>query len=1320
MVLTALTKTCKWIYYLLVALLIFIALLLACVRLAVSYSKDYSEELAALVSSYVGSPVEIGEVDLVWNRFDASASLKDVQVRSGDDAATMLELSQIDLLLDVREILLKRKLSVRSVQLSNLSLVASYEGEGEIGIMGQNPKLGSKSKVDEVEASNRDYSVLNWLFNAERISILDSDIKLIDAPRNREFEIDHVNIRAFNDNDLHQIRITSALPGEIGESSVASLDFTGAADDIKAWKGKFYVNTQGINIDQLSEFWSKPSDNYSGITDLQVWGEWSDARVDHVRAIANGQQLSFDQLQSADATSEASINADRVEVDVNWSRTESGWQMNFGRLFASLEDEIVLDGLDMHMERNGDGVETFGISGPDISLESLQPVYAFVDALRAENNGYPLQNLRGGEIKNWLLGGVWQSGEFEVTALKADVENLAVDAFENNPGISDLSVTALYRDGTGYLSLDNQDINLSLPALFDKPLPVINTDGVVKVLMNKAETNTGTSGVLWKVVGEDLRVATSDLNTSTTFSLLASTGGQRLFDLHTNILSANLANSRDYLPVRVMSPTLYNWLQTSIETGDIVRGRVELKGDIGNYDPAQGVGHFYAEADIVDAQLKFLSDWPSADDMDGNISFTANTMRGQVYKGQLRQAKFSDARVFIRELKQPVLELQTDAIGPVADMLDFAQTGPLAPQIGSLFGDASGDGISRLGLDVKIPLNDEVNAELTVDGEVRLDNAELAAKAFGIDIESATGNVRFSRDGVLADDLQVRYQGLPLAVKATRIEDPEGSNDIVNRLSVSGPVALSSVMNSYGIPLVEQFEGTSNWDVDLDVKRRPGKSPQVKFTASSDLSGTQIKLPAPLYKAANTLKEVSVSRDFSDGAKDWWVEMPGLIKARVRATEDKKLESMAVAIGRSNNTVLPVRGIALHGDAQRVDAMGWVKLGLEFQAQSEADDTLPLFANVSARQMLFGPHRYPGSDELGDMIYIAYRDGPQQVHRIENPLVSGELRVRGGPDKPLVAELERLNKRLLTAIGDAEAVSDVTSPSYDPRDLRPLDISVKELEWDNWRFSQSSLRTQPSERGLRVTALTIRQDSFRVSGSGFWDYYKAKNGSAESHVTKLDLNASFENFGRAIANTGGGNSFAEGAGEAALSLTWPKPGYAPDLSEMTGQLLFNLREGRILTVDPGAGRILGLFALQALPRRLAFDFRDITDKGFEYARISGNMSIADGNARANAIVATGPVAEILIRGNTDFVAQTYDQVIDVLPRVSGALPLLGVISGGPAAGLTALLAESVLRGIGVNLDEIGRQRYTLKGDWDSPQLKSINQESRPVATSSRR
>ena len=104
MVVNALTKTCKWMLYLLAALLILIALLAASVRLAVFYSEDYSERVSAIVSSYVGSPVEIGEVDLVWNRFDASASLKDVQIRSADGTETLVELPRIELLLDVRAV----------------------------------------------------------------------------------------------------------------------------------------------------------------------------------------------------------------------------------------------------------------------------------------------------------------------------------------------------------------------------------------------------------------------------------------------------------------------------------------------------------------------------------------------------------------------------------------------------------------------------------------------------------------------------------------------------------------------------------------------------------------------------------------------------------------------------------------------------------------------------------------------------------------------------------------------------------------------------------------------------------------------------------------------------------------------------------------------------------------------------------------------------------------------------------------------------------------------------------------------------------------
>lgn len=246
--------------YLLAAVIILVALLAASIRLAVFYSEDYSEELASLVSSIVGSPVEIGEVDLVWNRFDANASLKDVQIRSPDGTETLLELPGIELQLNVRDVLLERRLSVRNIQLSDLSLTASYEGGGDLRMFGV--QLGRTSA--QPAGQPRNTSALNWLFNAERISILDSEITLIDAAEDREFKVDDINITVSNNGDRHQIRISSALPGDTGETSLASFDFTGKAENVDEWNGQFYLKASALNIEELSELWRAPEQEYAG------------------------------------------------------------------------------------------------------------------------------------------------------------------------------------------------------------------------------------------------------------------------------------------------------------------------------------------------------------------------------------------------------------------------------------------------------------------------------------------------------------------------------------------------------------------------------------------------------------------------------------------------------------------------------------------------------------------------------------------------------------------------------------------------------------------------------------------------------------------------------------------------------------------------------------------------------------------------------------------------------------------------------------------------------------------------------------------------
>lgn len=1328
----ALTKTGKWLLYLLAGLLILVALLAAFARLAVFYGEDYSERLAGVVSRYIGSPVQISDIDLVWNRFDASASLSDVRILSEDSSETLLVLPSIELELNLRDMLMQRNLSVRKVQLKNLSLVAAYEGHGELKIHGyevsrkngrQSIALSASEKstsvtnadaelnvADEASAGTesddnigrRGHSALSWLFNAERIAILESDITLTDGTRDKTHRIDNVDIRAFNSGDLHQIRISSALPDAMGETSVASFDFTGQADNVNDWTGQFYIDAKRLNLAEISDVWRDQLHRYRGRSDVQLWGRWRGTRVNQVRAIISSKDISVD-LPVANSERLASLVADAVDIDLDWKRTGDGWESTFNKLSVdygtgSSAVSLRLDGLDLYTQRDSTGLREFRLAGPDFSINQFQPLVNF--AQQFTPSVAFAQQVTAGTLRNWLIAGSKQNGRWNLNIAKAEIDQLAVDPqsktinSKGTPGISGLSASVYFNDGAGTVELKPQNLNILLPDLFETPLPALDTEGVVRFANVDDQ---------WVIAAEHLKVGSVDIATDTSFRLNLHPNGQRLIDLNTSIDHINLANANHYYPAKVIKPRLLKWLNEAIVNGSVVRGQVTVAGDLSDFSPATNKGVFFGEVDVVDSTLNFKPGWPAATDMDGNLTFNSKSLRGRVYQGAMRQAKFSDGRLFIADFKKPIMEFQTNAIGPLNDMLDFAQNGPLAAKIGAAFGDATGNGASRMALDLRVPLKRELRDLLEVNGSVLLENAQIDATKFGLDLESVTGKVNFNRQGVAFDSVLVRYLGLPLRVDA--VQRSKGGKQI-NTITVDGPVAVSSVLQSHGIPLTSSFEGISDWKVKLDVTRSaPGTKAKVELTATSDLSGTAVNLPVPLDKPSDTLMDARVYRNFNAKDSDWWVQIPGLVQSRVRIGKDKKLESMAVALGTSNNTVLPWRGLAVHGDVTRLDALGWLNFGLDLDkaGSKKQKEPFPLFAKVSARSLL------TGSQDLGSGVYIAYRDGPSQIHRIENQFANGELKMRMGAaaDEPLVVRLNHMDKTLFEKLKVAHSSgSNVTNRSFDPRDIRPLDVIVKELKWDNWRFSRVALRTQPEERGLAIVGLTARQKSMRVSGSGRWEIYNT--GGQPAHATTLDLNATFDDIGKSIKALGGGASFASGQGEVALSLGWPAAAYTPDLQQMTGELFFNMRNGRILGVEPGAGRILGLFALQFLPRRLTLDFRDIVSTGLEYTGINGNFTIANGKASSQTLLLTGPVAEILVHGHSDFVNKTYDQTIDVLPRVSGALPLIGVLSGGPAAGVTALVADGILKGLGVNLDEIGRRRYTLQGPWDSPAWEAVN------------
>ena len=169
-----------------------------------------------------------------------------------------------------------------------------------------------------------------------------------------------------------------------------------------------------------------------------------------------------------------------------------------------------------------------------------------------------------------------------------------------------------------------------------------------------------------------------------------------------------------------------------------------------------------------------------------------------------------------------------------------------------------------------------------------------------------------------------------------------------------------------------------------------------------------------------------------------------------------------------------------------------------------------------------------------------------------------------------------------------------------------------------------------------------------------------------------------------------------------MSLAWPgaPSDFAP--ASLTGEMGLQMRDGQLVGLEPGAGRLLGLLSVARLPQRLALDFRDFFDKGFAFDRIDGKVRFGAGLARSEGLVIEGPAAQIDIAGSADMVGRRFDQVIEVHPRTGNLLTVAGAIAGGPVGAAVGAMANAVLR---KPLGEVSARTYRVTGPWDNPKVE---------------
>lgn len=1335
--------------------LILVAVFTVVARLGLPFVAGYKQEIEARVSDYLKSPVVVGELSLSWEGLGPRLRAQDVAVLDSDQRKVSLDELLIDL--NLARSLLRGVAVIDELTLVGASLAVEADAEGQLHLHGMESVRGTAFESKDDTAYRKGVNVLAWLLNTNKVSLLDTQLTFIDVRAGRTLVVEDLNVRAENSGNLHRLRVELELPDALGGRLEAGIDLTGGAETLATSDGDLYLRAERLEVKTFSEllnlgrllaFEQNSLAHIDAGVSVELWGRWENGRLVSAHGpVSSGEVLDTNTgdtllrgfsavLELASNGRERILTADKVRL------TGPSDDTTIDSLTLAWSETAAIDGTTDTSADEPDSVSVSASSpssppassgargdwrvdarGTRLSISTASSLHASMLRLAHPRLAEALYDAKaGGWLHDWALSLGAQAGR-PILSLQGSLDQLALSPVAGLPGAGPLNGRIDIVDLQGEVSLSADDMPLPWPAYTDRSLQLDTLKSVVTVDARDLQRIQ---------LGADLALADGGIEMTTRLKATLVPGQSPHLDAQSSYALADLSEIKDWLPRRRMGPGLTRWLDRAVEGGVARNGSLLFFGRLSDFPFDEGEGVFRSSVDIEQGRLAYLSNWPVASDIEGKLELNGLMLTGHAEQASLDQFGITQTHVRIDDLLRPVLQLKGTGQGQVQQIINFANTGPLSSFLLPVLGDITGSGEAAMDLQLSYQMfrdnqPDGTPLPFSVDGAVFLKDNTIGLARAQINLTRVTGAIGFDENGICINDLRAHALGQPIIVDART----EGrARKATTYVSVAGALYGSEVLAHYGIPLDQFVRGASTWTIELSAPHSAARmsSEGLVLQARSDLVGTELMLPSPLRKGTSAATDFTLETAFRTGqsAQRWLVRHDHALHASAWV-EEGSLDSLQLQIGPDSlpEALLDSRepGIRLQGEAGMVAIDGWVEsiAGLIQSLPAADGEPVPILP-VSA-QLGIG-NLQVGSSTFGPATLQMNSDDSYLNTVLQNQAFSGSVRFpreHWERNSVMRVRVSRLDSSLIAALASRTQMSpgsgadEEFSGELDPRRLPFVDLRISELTHEAHTLRDVALRAEPDVSGLTITTLGFAYQTMQLVGQGYWrlrDPQAVNPALTNQHMSRLNLVLQGDDFGEGLRYMGINDVISDGEGTLEAQLSWPGPLYLPRVADLDGNVRVLLERGSIIPLEPGAGRMVGLFALQALPRRLELDFKDMTGDGLAFQRIRGDIVIENGIADVGLIQLTGPVGVLDISGQSDLNRREFDQRITVLPRVSAALPVIGVISGGASAGIGALLATGLLKAIGIDLDRLGLRQYRLTGKWDEPSLKPVETDFR--------
>ncbi len=1214
----------------------------------------YRGEIVAAVSAAVGQPVRIGGLGAGWYGLNPHIHLRDVRIfdRSGREVLT---LPSIDNQLAWSS-LLQGKLKVHSLAIERLRLQVRRDAEGALYVAGM--KLG-----------DGDARFARWVLAQDEIVLRDAEIEWHDELRGAPpLALTAVNLRLRNAGARHSIGVSAHLPAELGASLELRAILEGAElASAAAWKGRLYAEL--------------------GYTDLAAWRAWVDSpwRIEQGHG-ALRTWLTFEAGEVRRATADLALSGVSARFDealsplrfasvrgrLQGAAVNGRYQVAARDLAIGIEDGTVVAPSDFDATWTT-GTDAGGaLAAAALELEPLARLAASLPLpdrarkLLAELR--PRGRLADARVE-------WR-GEPQAPAgfaARAKFVDLGAEPVEELPGFAGITGSFDATEAGARVVFATRKGELNLPRVFPQPRIALDfLNGLVEW------ERRGDAGIALRI--ESLTFSNAHLSGNAHGTYQAMPGAPGTIDLSAQFNRADAIQLARYLPHGHLmgGEKTREWLVAGVLAGQSSDVRVRIRGDLREFpfvDP--GRGQFSVAARFERGVLQYAEGWPRIENIQGELLFERERMHITARSGSILGVALANVDVAIPRLRDPSpqLEVSGTARGATADFLRFIEQSPVRRMTAGFSAPMSASGQGKLSLRLELPLKDPPRTR--VAGEYEFDGNDLVVNPQLPPIEAAAGKVAFTESTLSVRGVQGRLFGGPLAISGTTQGD--GTVQVVAR----GEATLAGMRALFDHPWRRFFAGQAAYVATVNIAK--GRQ---QVVLQSSLQGVTSALPAPLAKSAGEALPLQVELAPDERLK---VKLGRVLAAElVRRRQGEALVVQRAAVSLSPSGDAPLRlpersGTLIYGSLPALDADKWLAL---FGGPDAPLDASALDVRIGELD-LFGKR-------LNEVSLRAGADAAGWAATIASQEVAGDLSYRKDGGGRLVARLTRY-------LSPQEYPGGPGRAALEPKDLPALDLVAERFSLRGKELGRLEIQGGRAGEDWRIDKLAMTNADATLAASGMW-----RGGAPTRSQLDFELNAA--DAGQFLARAGYPDLVKGGKTRFRGNLAWNGDPALIDYASLSGTLQLESRGGQFLEIEPGIGKLISLMSLQALPRRIALDFRDVFSKGFGFDDIFAAAQVDSGVMAVKDFRMRGSSAQVQMTGEVDLAQETQNVRVRVVPSL-GDSASLAIALVNPLLAIPAAIAQKILKD---PLGHIFAFEYSVTGGWSDPKVAKLGIEAREL------